>query len=64
MNNFTFGQEMLKMTVLAGMLFSTLRILKGILTLNSHAVFPWMMYNSIYCCNLGSKMNTPSLYYE
>lgn len=50
--------------VLAGMLFSTLRCLKGILTLTSHVAFLWMIYNSIYRCNLGSKMNTPSLYYE
>ena len=47
-----------------GMLFSTLRCLKGVLTLTSHVAFLWMIYNSIYHCNLGSKMNTPSLYYE
>ena len=47
-----------------GMLFSTLRCLKGVLTLTSHVAFLWMIYNSIYRCNLGSKINTPSLYYE
>lgn len=50
--------------VWAGMLFSTLRCLKGVLTLTSHVAFLWMIYNSNYRCNLGSKMNTPSLYYE